>query len=118
MFHDAFVPFSTGDQNTPNETPYLPQPVSRDMHYRHPVYENWGGGRISGSVTVTGGTPIRASVRCYDRASGKLVRDTMSSDVDGSYQFKNLLKLREYYVCAIHPTRAYNIESADAVTPE
>ena len=79
----------------------------------------WGTGRIAGTVKVVTTPSPGHRVRLYDKASGALVRETMS-DGAGLYAFENLITHRMFYVTAEYTTAsggAYNATIEDFVVP-
>jgi len=93
------------------------------IYPNHKVSSRWvnqgimyrgGRGIISATVKVTPATPIKCRVLLYERISGRLLQ-TAVSDLAGNYVFRGVALHTEYFVVAVHPTRAYNLEGADAV---
>lgn len=71
------------------------------------------GAEVSGVVTEDG-VPVRRVVRLHDTGSGYLVAETVSG-ADGSYVFKNLPRLNEYYVISFDTNGVANMVGKDRV---
>ena len=85
--------------------------------FTHLAYYHRGDGAISGTVTITGGSPVRRKVMLFDRTTGAFLDATWSA-ADGAYAFDFWDKSKEYLVVAIDHTKTYNAARADAVVPE
>ena len=67
-------------------------------------------------VTKQLGTPCSTPVFLFEKNTLQ-VRRTLSN-TDGSYQFNGVVKGREYFIVAHHPTRQYNAVIQDNVVPK
>jgi hypothetical protein len=75
-------------------------------------------GALSG-VVEQNGSPVARKVRCYNRATAKLLAETTSSAVDGSFSFGSFANAGECYIIAFDDDAGddYNALISDRVTP-
>lgn len=69
-----------------------------------------------GGKTKKLGAPYSAPVFLFEKHSLQ-VRKTLS-DKDGNYQFKGVVKGREYFIVSHHPGRQFNAVIQDNVVPK
>lgn len=74
-------------------------------------------GRISGNTTDQNGQPVSRRVRCFERRTGRIVRETWSNAA-GYYQFDDLDPGKRFTVVAHDYSGTYNAVIADNAQPE
>jgi len=74
-------------------------------------------GRLSGNTTGPDGSPVSRRVRCFERKSGRIVRETWSNAA-GYYQFDDLDPNKRFTVVSHDHTGEYNAVIADNTQPE
>lgn len=74
-------------------------------------------GRLSGNTTDQNGQPVSRRVRCFERKTGRIVRETWSNAA-GYYQFDDLDPSKRFTVVAHDYSGTYNAVIADNAQPE
>ncbi|SDO30017.1 Concanavalin A-like lectin/glucanases superfamily protein [Halomonas shengliensis] len=74
-------------------------------------------GRLSGNTTDQNGQPVSRRVRCFERRTGRIVRETWSNAA-GYYQFDDLDPAKRFTVVAHDYSGTYNAVIADNAQPE
>ncbi|CAM3306594.1 LamG-like jellyroll fold domain-containing protein [Halomonas lysinitropha] len=74
-------------------------------------------GRISGNTTDPNGNPVSRRVRCFERTTGRIVREGWSNSA-GYYQFDDLDPAKRFTIVAHDHTGEYNAVIADNAQPE
>lgn len=74
-------------------------------------------GRITGTVSDEDGQPIQRRVRCHERSTGRIVRETWS-DAAGYYQFDDLDPNKVFTILAMDYAGEHNAVVADWVRSE
>lgn len=73
-------------------------------------------GVVSGVVQING-VNAQAIVRCYEKSTGRLLKQTISGE-NGFYSFKGLLRNTKYFVLAHNLERQFNAVIQDNVVPK
>lgn len=82
----------------------------------HPAFSGFG--RVSGTVMVSPGTPVRRRVRLFEESSGVLVGEVWSNGDTGVYSFGFVDPARRYTVLSYDHLGTFRAVVADRVVPE
>ena len=96
------------------------RPLPRPLYRTRDLSDLGGTGRIAGTVKVDSNPdyPVWRRVRLFDQRDNRLVAETWSDPVTGTYSFDYINPDRLYVVVSYDHTGVYNAEILDALTPE